>query len=120
MHNSQFTIKLIIKFINVMEFKRAKVEKILPVECGTSERGDWKSQSIVVCEELPVPYPDRVRIDFRGDKVDQLRDIHEGDVVHVVWTSGVTERTTMKDGREVHFMSGYHRGHLIERVIHNS
>lgn len=99
-----------------MEFKRAKVEKVLPVASGTNERGEWKSQTIIVCEELPVPYPDRVRIDFKSDKIEQLKDIHDGDTVHVVWAADIAERRTEKDGREVVYISGYNRGHMIEKI----
>lgn len=87
-----------------------------PVESGESERGAWKMQSIVVCEELPVPYPDKVRIDFSGERVDQLESIKEGDTVHVIWAAGVTEREVERDGRKISYISGYNKGYVIEKL----
>lgn len=99
-----------------MEFKKARVEKVMPVETGTSERGEWTSQSIVVSEDLPMPYPDRVRVDFKGDKLAQLEGIKEGDTVHIIWTAGVSERKVERDGKVCVFITGYNRGFLIEKL----
>ena len=75
-----------------------KVIKVLQMQQGTSERGPWKSQDIVVEAQQNVQYPDRYVLHFSGQAVDQLAGIREGMVVTAQWAASVREWKT-KDGR---------------------
>jgi hypothetical protein len=52
-----------------MELK-GKVIQLLPLQSGTSKKGQWKKQEFIV--ETPGQYPKKVCLSLWGDKVDQL------------------------------------------------
>lgn len=68
---------------------RFKVEKLLPLQSGTGERGDWRSQEVVIVSTEQVQYPDRYLLRLSGTSVDQLDCISEGDAVEAQWASNV-------------------------------
>lgn len=84
-----------------MEEKTYKVIEVLQMQTGTTERGEWKSQEIIVEENAQVQYPDRWLLRFSGSGVDQLAQIKAGDVVTAQWASSVRHFTT-REGREVY------------------
>ena len=49
-----------------------KIKEILPLQQGTSERGDWQSQEVIVEENANVQYPNQLLLRLRGDKTGQL------------------------------------------------
>ena len=51
-----------------MEQRKFKVIEILALQSGTSERGEWKSQEVILEEVQNVQYPDRYLIRFSGEK----------------------------------------------------
>ncbi|MBN4049735.1 DUF3127 domain-containing protein [Bacteroidales bacterium AH-315-N07] len=55
-----------------------KIIKILPLQTGTSQNGEWKKQEFIL--ETPGQYPKKVCITIWGDKIDQF-EIAEGDEV---------------------------------------
>lgn len=77
-----------------------KVIKVLPMQQGTTERGQWRSQEIVVEAQQNVQYPDRYLLHFSGAGVDMLSDIREGMQVTALWSANVREWKT-KEGRLV-------------------
>ena len=50
-----------------MEQRKFKVIEILALQSGTSERGEWKSQEVILEEDQNVQYPDRYLIRFSGE-----------------------------------------------------
>ena len=52
-----------------------KIKEILPLQQGTSERGDWQSQEVIVEENMNVQYPNQLLLRFRGEKVSQLNGL---------------------------------------------
>ena len=78
-----------------------KIKEILPLQQGTSERGDWQSQEVIVEENANVQYPNQLLLRLRGDKTGQLTGLQAGDVVDVMYASTVRAYTT-KDGRKVY------------------
>ena len=78
-----------------------KIKEILPLQQGTSERGDWQSQEVIVEENANVQYPNQLLLRLRGDKTAQLTGLKAGDVVDVMYASSVRSYTT-KDGRKVY------------------
>ena len=78
-----------------------KVKKMMPLQTGVSERGEWKSREVVL-EEIDerIQYPNQYVVRFSGDRVNQLDSIKEGDTVTCHWSSRVREFNT-RDGREV-------------------
>lgn len=78
-----------------------KVIEILELQSGVSERGEWKSQEVVLEAEQNVMYPDRYLVTLRGDRTEQLREISVGDRVTAVWTASVRDWMT-RDGRKAH------------------
>ena len=78
-----------------------KVKKIMPLQTGVSERGEWKSREVVL-EEIDerIQYPNQYVVRFTGDRVNQLDSIKEGDTVTCHWSSRVREFKT-RDGRDV-------------------
>lgn len=81
-----------------MEKRTYKVLALLPMQSGTSERGEWKSQEVIVESTEQVQYPESFILRLSGDKVDQLKDIRVGDVVEAFWASNV-RKYTRKDGQ---------------------
>ena len=49
-----------------------KIKEILPLQQGTSERGNWQSQEVIVEENANVQYPNQLLLRLRGDKTAQL------------------------------------------------
>ena len=78
-----------------------KVKKMMPLQTGVSERGEWKSREVVL-EEIDerIQYPNQYVVRFSGDRVNQLDSIKEGDTVTCHWSSRVREFKT-RDGRDV-------------------
>ena len=78
-----------------------KVKRIMPLQTGVSERGEWKSREVVL-EEIDerIQYPNQYVVRFTGDRVNQLDSIKEGDTVTCHWSSRVREFKT-RDGRDV-------------------
>lgn len=74
-----------------------KVKALLPLQQGTSERGQWCSRDVIVESTEQVQYPDTFLLHFSGSAVDQLSGISEGDVVEAMWASSVRQ-FTRKDG----------------------
>ena len=76
-----------------------KVKKIMPLQTGVSERGEWKSREVIL-EEIDerIQYPNQYLVRFTGDRVAQVDSIKEGDVVSCQWSCRVREFTT-RDGR---------------------
>lgn len=72
-----------------MEKKTYRVVSILPKQSGTSERGVWSSQEIIIEVTEQVQYPDRFLLRLTGDNVEQLQGIKEGDIVEALWSSNV-------------------------------
>ena len=78
-----------------------KVKRIMPLQTGVSERGEWKSREVVL-EEIDerIQYPNQYVVRFTGERVNQLDSIKEGDTVTCHWSSRVREFKT-RDGRDV-------------------
>ena len=97
--------------------KTFKLVKLLPLQSGTSERGDWRSQDVVIESTEQVQYPDRFLLHLSGNAVDQLASLHEGDVVEALWASNV--RTfNRKDGTTAYVQE--HRCWKIQPAEDNS
>ena len=78
-----------------------KVKRIMPLQTGVSERGEWKSREVVLEEnDERIQYPNQYVVRFTGDRVNQLDSIKEGDTVTCHWSSRVREFKT-RDGRAV-------------------
>ena len=77
-----------------------KVKKIMPLQTGVSERGEWRSREVILEEiDEKVQYPNQYLVRFTGDRVSQVDAINEGDTVSAHWSSRVREFRT-RDGRE--------------------
>ena len=87
-----------------MEQRKFKVVEILALQSGTSERGEWKSQEVILEEVQNVQYPDRYLIRFSGEKVAMLADIRQDDIVTASWTASVRSFNT-RDGRKAYAQS---------------
>ena len=78
-----------------------KVKKIMPLQTGVSERGDWKSREVILEEnDERIQYPNQYLVRFTADRVNQVDSIKEGDIVTCHWSSRVREYKT-RDGREM-------------------
>ena len=78
-----------------------KVKKILPLQTGVSERGEWKSREVILEEnEESIECPKQYLVRFTADRVNQVDSIKEGDTVSCHWSSRVREYKT-RDGREM-------------------
>ena len=85
-----------------MEQQQFKVISMLAPQSGVSERGEWRSQEIILEEVANVQYPDQYLVTFRGDKVDMLKGIKAGDTVTAHWSAYVRSYKS-KDGlRDMH------------------
>lgn len=71
-----------------------KVIKKLQLQQGTSERGEWRSQDVIVEAQQNVQYPDRYLLHFAGSAVDKLATVDEGMTVTAQWSANVREYTT--------------------------
>jgi hypothetical protein len=57
------------------------VYKILPVQSGTSARGEWQKREIIV--EMPDDFNRKVCVTFFGDKAADAANLREGDKVSI-------------------------------------
>ena len=66
-----------------MSFKvKGKVFDILPVQTGTSARGEWKKQDFVI-ETAEEQYPKKICFTLFNDKVDMIKGIGNNSDVEV-------------------------------------
>ena len=63
-----------------MEIKGQLIQK-LPVSSGTSQKGQWQSQEIIV--ETLETYPKKIAIEFFGDKVSEIDKLNINDQLTV-------------------------------------
>lgn len=84
-----------------MDQKQFKVIQLLPLQQGVSERGEWKSQEVILEECQNVRFPDRFLVRFPGEMTPLLAGLKVGDVVVASWSAYVREFTT-KDGRKIY------------------
>ena len=87
-----------------MEQRRFKVVEILALQSGTSERGEWRSQQVILEELQNVQFPDRYLVRFCGEKVAMLADLKKDDVVTASWTANVRSFNT-HDGKTAYAQS---------------
>lgn len=93
------------------------VKKVLAMQSGVSDRGEWKSQDFVAEEVAPdVQYPNQYLLRLSGNNVDMLNGIGEGCKVKLQWYSRVREYKT-KEGRTM--LTQEHRCWKVERVVEN-
>ena len=57
------------------------VYKILPVQSGTSARGEWQKREIII--EQPDEFSRKVCVTFFGDKAAEAANLREGDKVSI-------------------------------------
>lgn len=57
------------------------IYKVLPTVTGTSARGEWSKQEVIL--EQPGEFPRKVCISFWGDKSQEAAALKEGEVVMV-------------------------------------
>lgn len=81
-----------------MQEQTFKIIAILAMQQGTSERGDWQSQEVIIEAQENVQYPDRHLLTLRGDKVKMLDGIKVGDEVTAQWSANVRDWKT-RDGK---------------------
>ncbi len=60
---------------------QGKLMMLLPLQSGTSAKGEWKKQDAII--ETIETYPKKVCISFWGDKADELKIIKEGAFIKV-------------------------------------
>ena len=78
-----------------------KVKKILPLQRGVTERGEWKSREVILKEiDERIQYPNQYLVKFTGDRVNQVDSIKVGDIVSCQWSSKVREFQA-KNGRSM-------------------
>ena len=70
-----------------MEFTGLLIQK-LPVQSGTSQKGEWKSQDIII--ETVETYPKKIAINFYGDKINEIEKLNINDDVTI--TANVESR----------------------------
>ena len=58
-----------------------RFSKLLPLESGTSARGEWKKQGFVI--ETEEQYPRKVHITLWGEKVQEIAGIQQGELLTV-------------------------------------
>ncbi len=63
-----------------MEFEGI-VYRVLPVQKGTSARGEWKKQEVVF--EMPNEFSRKICVTFFGDRAADAASLREGDRVNV-------------------------------------
>ncbi|MBO5823328.1 MAG: DUF3127 domain-containing protein [Prevotella sp.] len=90
------------------------VKKVLAMQSGVSDRGEWKSQDLVVEELTPdVQYPNQYLLRLSGNNVNMLNGIVEGCKVEAMWYSRVREYKT-RDGKTM--LAQEHRCWKVERA----
>lgn len=60
---------------------QGKLVMLLPLQSGTSAKGEWKKQDAIL--ETAEQYPKKVCISFWGDKADELKIVKEGALIKV-------------------------------------
>ncbi len=60
---------------------QGKLVMLLPLQSGTSAKGEWKKQDAIL--ETAEQYPKKVCISFWGDKADELKIVKEGSLIKV-------------------------------------
>jgi hypothetical protein len=60
---------------------QGKLLMLLPLQTGTSAKGDWKKQDAII--ETLEQFPKKVSISFWGDKADELKIVKEGAIIKV-------------------------------------
>ena len=60
---------------------QGKLIMLLPLQSGTSAKGEWKKQDAIL--ETIETYPKKVCISFWGDKADELQIVKEGAIIKV-------------------------------------
>ncbi len=60
---------------------QGKLVMLLPLQSGTSAKGEWKKQDAIL--ETAEQYPKKVCISFWGDKADELKIVKEGSMLKV-------------------------------------
>ena len=63
-----------------MEFTGLLIQK-LPVQSGTSQKGEWQSQDIII--ETVETYPKKIALNFYGDKIKEIEELNIHDSVTV-------------------------------------
>ncbi len=58
---------------------QGKLMMLLPLQSGTSAKGEWKKQDAIF--ETLEQFPKKVSVSFWGDKADELKIIKEGAIV---------------------------------------
>ncbi|MDR2563785.1 MAG: DUF3127 domain-containing protein [Prevotellaceae bacterium] len=58
-----------------------RFSKLLPLESGTSARGEWKKQGFII--ETEEQYPRKVHINLWGEKVQEIAGIQQGELLTV-------------------------------------
>ena len=58
---------------------QGKLMMLLPLQSGTSAKGEWKKQDVIF--ETLEQFPKKVSVSFWGDKADELKIIKEGAIV---------------------------------------
>lgn len=58
-----------------------KIVQLMPVQSGTSARGGWSKQEIII--ETEEQYPKKVCISLWGDKVKDIEGVQPGEVITV-------------------------------------
>lgn len=48
-----------------------------------SSKKEWKTQTVVICENPNAEYPKNVAIEFFGDKTDMLKGLKKDDIIEV-------------------------------------
>ena len=60
---------------------QGKLIMLLPLQSGTSAKGEWKKQDAIL--ETIETYPKKVCISFWGEKADELKIVKEGAIIKV-------------------------------------
>lgn len=92
-----------------------KIVELLDLQQGQSERGEWKSQEVILEEVANVQYPDRFLVAFRGDKVEMLQGLQVGDHVVAHWSAMVRQYKTKETQRVVY--AQHLNGWKIEKAV---
>ncbi|MFI3267945.1 MAG: DUF3127 domain-containing protein [Rikenellaceae bacterium] len=59
----------------------AIVSQILPMQTGTSARGNWSSQDVIF--EIPTEFNNKICVTFRNDKIGEISSLNTGEKVKV-------------------------------------
>lgn len=70
----------------------AIVNQILPVQTGTSARGNWSSQDVIF--EIPAEFNNKICVTFRNDKISEISSLALGEKVKVSFNISSREWNT--------------------------